>query len=66
MLQTVIQFVVVHQVELWATVTTAMVLGEKIAKMTKTTKDDEVVSKVKLVLNKIGNILALNVVTPTK
>lgn len=66
MFATVIAFVVANKLAIWATVTSAMVFGEKLAKLTKTTKDDEVISKAQEILNKVGNYLALNVISPVK
>jgi len=66
MIQEIIQFVLTNQVELIAIVTSIMVAAEKIAKMTKTTKDDEIVGKVRKVVNRLANVLAANFISPTK
>jgi uncharacterized membrane protein len=66
MIQEIIQFVLTNQVELIAIVTSIMVAAEKIAKMTKTTKDDELVGKVRKVVNRLANVLAANFISPTK
>jgi hypothetical protein len=51
---------------IWAVVASVVALGEKIAKATATTKDDEVVGKVRAIINKIGNFMSASFIKPTK